>query len=531
LTPSIRVAGLTAVGCLSAVGYGVAALALPVSNRPGHVLAFIGLFGLLFLLAAAALPLARATRDTAAPAGRTLGVILLFATLFRLLLVPAGLAGLEMGGSAPTPFGPGPTQPDHPPAPPLLRTLASGLADDLSGHRVAYGKFLLYDDDLWRYLWDGHVQAHGLDPYRRSPAELEAAADRGDARAAALFQNTRWWDVLDNVGFPTYRTVYPPTAQLLFRLARALAPGSVALWKLLLVLLDLGTCLLLVRLLGHLGRPREEVLLYAWNPLVVKELAGSGHVDALMIFLLVLTVERLVARRRETALFPEAAAWTTWAGAALAKVGALVLAPLVVRRTRVRWWWVGPAALAVLALPYLDGVRSLAGALGVYAGEWVANAGAWGLVRWLAEAAGAARPEAWAHGVTRAALGVLVAVTAWRSGVLPEGERSASSLTVHAAFLALAGTVLLAPAVMPWYLLWALPLAVAVGYRSWWLLTGLSLLYYLVYATHAEQAWFRWVEHGGFAVAMVWELRARPRLAGELRWLVGLGRRTDEVAP
>jgi hypothetical protein len=204
-------------------------------------------------------------------------------------------------------------------------------------------------------------------------------------------------------------------------------------------------------------------------------------------------------------------------------VGALVLAPLLARRIRLRWWWAAPAALVLLALPYLDGLPSLFRALGVYADEWVANAGAWGLVRWLATAVGAARPEAWAHWVTRAALVALVGVTAWRAGV-PTESGSAEALTVHAAFLALAGTVLLAPAVMPWYLLWALPLAVATGYRSWWLLTGLSLLYYLVYAMHEEAAWFRWVEHGGFALAMAWELRVRPRLAGEVRWLVGLGR-------
>lgn len=524
MTRRTRAAGLVTVGCLSAVGYGAAALALPVSNRPGHVLALIGLFALLFLAAAAALPLARGGRgEVRAPRG-TLVVILLFAALFRLLLVPAGLIGLGRG-AAPTPFDTGPADPTAP----LPTRLATGLADDLSGRRVAYGKFLLYDDDLWRYLWDGHVQAAGLDPYRRSPSELQDRADRGEPHAEALFEDGRWWDVLDNVGFPTYRTVYPPAAQLLFRLSHALAPGSVVVWKLLLVLLDLGTCLLLVRLLGHLGRPAEEVLLYAWNPLAVKELAGSGHVDALMIFLVVLAVERLVARPRSGTPWSSlngAAAWTAWAGAAFAKVGALVLAPLLARRTRVRWWWAAPAALALLALPYLDGLPSLLRALGVYADEWVANAGAWGLVRWTADAAGAARPDAWAHWVTRAALGALVGVTAWRAGA-SSTESSAESLTVHAAFLALGGTVLLAPAVMPWYLLWALPLAVATGYRSWWLLTGLSLLYYLVYALHGEALWFRWVEHGGFALAMAWELRARPRLAWELRWLVGL--RGEEV--
>jgi hypothetical protein len=492
---------LACLGWLSATGYAAAAFLLPASNRPAHVLAFIGLFGGLFVLSALALPAARR------PARPRLTTILLFAGLFRLLLVPAGVR---------TPVALGGTEPEASPSTPrsTVRATLASLADDLAGRRVGYDRHLLYDDDVWRYLWDGHVAAGGLDPYRSSPREIEHAAERGDPAAEKLLADDPWWDVLDHVGFPTYRTVYPPAAQLLFRGAHAVAPGSVALWKLLMALLDLGTCLLLVRILDLLERPREEVLLYAWNPLAIKELAGSGHADALMIFLVVLAVERLLASGGRHAA-PQIAGLAAWAGAVAAKLGALVLAPLVVRRTRARWWWAAPATLALLALPYLRGLPTLLDSLAVYGREWVANAGAWAAVRWVAEALGAARPEAWAHGLTKGALILLIGVLTWTvGGPEPRGDGPAENRRfVHAAFLALAATVLLSPAVMPWYLLWALPVAVAAGYRSWWLLTGLSLLYYLVYTTHTEALWWRWLEHGGFALAFAWEVRETKRVA------------------
>ena len=84
------------------------------------------------------------------------------------------------------------------------------------------------------------------------------------------------------------------------------------------------------------------------------------------------------------------------------------------------------------------------------------------------------------------------------------------------AFFVLAGLVVLHPAVMPWYVLWPLPLAIAVGNRSWLWLTGLSFLSYLFYVEQAEHAWWLWVEYGlFFAMALAEAVRRRrpdPRL-------------------
>ncbi len=448
--------------------------------------AFVAVFGVLFVLMALAV---RPARRVGATAGTT-RTVLGFALLFRLLLIPAGL---PVGGASP--FG-------VPPERALSEKVAEragahvrGLADDLAGRRVAFREHLLYDDDLWRYLWDGHVAATGANPYVRSPAEIE------DGREPAALLAEPWPDVLDRVGFPTYRTVYPPGAQLLFLLAHLVAPASVVAWKLLMIAADLGTCALVVRLLRHLGRPAGEAVLYAWNPLAIKEIAGSGHVDAAMVLLAVLAVERVVAGRARTGL-------AALGASALVKLGSAALAPALLAAVRPRAWWPLPAAGALLCLPFLGGLPALARSLGVYGDEWTFNGGPWRLVAWLAGAVGAARPEVWAGAICLAALLAVVALTA-RRVVGAEGRVEPAALAT-AAFAALAATAWLAPAVMPWYLLWALPFAVATGRRSWLLLCALSLLSYLVYAVHAERAWWLWLEHGAFAAALAAEeLRAR----------------------
>jgi hypothetical protein len=68
----------------------------------------------------------------------------------------------------------------------------------------------------------------------------------------------------------------------------------------------------------------------------------------------------------------------------------------------------------------------------------------------------------------------LTAIWAWRVSRQPEPAE-----LLRAAFLTLAWGWLLSSAQNPWYLLWCLPLMVFDGRRSWFLLTGLVLLYYL----------------------------------------------------
>ncbi len=132
-------------------------------------------------------------------------------------------------------------------------------------------------DDIWRYLWEGHIQNLGFNPYLLAPS----------AEVLAPFRLSFW----DQINHLDHVAIYPPVAQLGFRLLAAISP-SVLLFKLSFVAADLGICYLLSRRFGD-----RATLLYAWNPLVIYSFAGGAHYDSW--FLLPLVAAWLAAEQVE----------------------------------------------------------------------------------------------------------------------------------------------------------------------------------------------------------------------------------------
>jgi alpha-1,6-mannosyltransferase len=133
--------------------------------------------------------------------------------------------------------------------------------------------------DVYRYAWDGVVQHAHINPYRYVP---------GNADLAFLREPNQ--DLFDNMNRRDYaHTIYPPVAQMLFYAITYISP-SVLFMKAAMVLFEGLTMTGLMLLLRHLGRSREWSLLYAWCPLLVWEIAGSGHVDSIVIAFMVLAL-------------------------------------------------------------------------------------------------------------------------------------------------------------------------------------------------------------------------------------------------
>src|SRR6185436_9033388 len=117
-----------------------------------------------------------------------------------------------------------------------------------------------YSGDLYRYLWDGHVQVAGhLNPYRYAPA---------DPILAPLHNR-----IHPLVNHPEIPTLYPPIADFLSA-AAAMAGGSVAGVKALMLCFDLAQLFLLRAMLRGGGLIPGRILIYAWSPLVITEVAG-----------------------------------------------------------------------------------------------------------------------------------------------------------------------------------------------------------------------------------------------------------------
>jgi len=215
-------------------------------------------------------------------------------------------------------------------------------------------------DDLYRYVWDGLQLLHGHNPYALSPQDVVA-------NNAALLQ------LQPLINHPSLVTIYPPAAQILF----ALSGGTLLGWKLLLLVLDLGSCLVLAQLLIRLGRNPWWLSLYALHPLVVLEGAASAHVDSAAVFFVLLGV-LLVDLSRGSKIrwchWPSVLAALCLAVAVMIKLFPLLVLPFVYLfvPSRQRMLFIGVFVLscAALVVPFLPQIANALGTLQLYACNW-----------------------------------------------------------------------------------------------------------------------------------------------------------------
>lgn len=338
---------------------------------------------------------------------------------------------------------------------------------------IAFRALLLWtppvlSDDIYRYVWDGRVQAAGLNPYLHPPQ----SPDLAHLRDVTIFPR---------INRPWAPTIYPPGAQQLFRAIHAARPDSLLFLKGTIVAFDLLTILLLMELLRLLGLPAGRAILYAWNPLVVFELASSGHVDGLMLPFLLLCLIFWVRRR-------DGVAGASLGVAAAIKLYPALLMPALVLRRGSRLLLGAGAVVVLLYLPYVwtAGPRVL-GFLPQYLsdpGERF-NSGPGYLI---ADSLGSLSPY-----LAQVPFG-LFAIVLLAVGLRGTHRGDKSLHAVVAEALLLFGTfVTFAKTVHPWYLLWVLPLLAIRPSACWLYLSGAVALSYVAYTDESLRMPF-WAE-------------------------------------
>jgi alpha-1,6-mannosyltransferase len=274
------------------------------------------------------------------------------------------------------------------------------------------------DDDIHRYVWDGRLQRLGYNPYIVVPS---------DPAAQSLHTpETR------NLNNPNLASPYPPGAQLFFRAVTAIQESTFAL-KVAFVLCDFGIALVLLDLLRTSGRGAHLVLAYAWNPLLAIEVAGSGHIDIVGALLLVISVAALARRWR-------AIAGLTFGLAVAVKFLPLVLLPLYWKRVRIRDAALAAVVVALLYIPFLNQCRIPLGSLGAYVQGFRFNGPVFAALNHMAP------PQ------LLAGLAVLVGLmtAAWLRSAAAEPRPDSFAWPM-------AASLLFAPVIFPWYLLWLMP--------------------------------------------------------------------------
>ncbi len=412
----------------------------------------------------------------------------------------------------------------------------------------------LLSDDIFRYVWDGRVAQDGINPFLYAP----------DAHELEHLRDAALWPQINH---PEVPTIYPPAAQMLFRLNAALG-GGVVLLRVLFLLVEAAALAAIWAVLTHVGEAastafkKRAFVVYALCPLVFVETAWSGHLDVIAWMPLVAALLLFVRSRT----VPMAAAAGAILGLSVAaKFLGLLAIPLLVlwrprdpktaslRRQIGRRVALVATCAAVVAgsyVPYMDAGPKLFTAFGNYASKWQGNDGPFRAAAAITEARldALAPTEATMRtervdgelyfrffeydelferlGLTRTWQGQEVPATTFSAAQIAQTiAKGLAALAVALAMLwallvrrdPVAGTLLVlltlflvAPIVHPWYVAWLVPFAALRRSKAALVFSFAVLAAYLAWMSSRAggpwevPVWAVVVEYGLVGVVGVW---------------------------
>src|SRR5262245_30468786 len=296
-------------------------------------------------------------------------------------------------------------------------------------------------DDIYRYLWEGYLQSRGVNPFEFAPQAPEVEPLRNDL-----------WLRVNN---KDASAIYPPLLQMIH--AGAFITFH-SLWgfKLLFLMVEGLLIWVLLRLLRLCGRNGCDIIFYAWNPLVIVEIAGSGHHDPCVVLL-------LLAAALFTLTAQEGKAVLSLAASILCKLYPLVSLPFFLRRISWRHSAWLPVILLAGYLPYASAGSRVFSSLLYYREKWRFN----GFL--FLQLSQHLQDERLTERLMMLVVGAVIAVCL------------SLKLDLLEQLYCVTGAVLLcAPTLFPWYLIWMAPFLSFFPNPAWLLLTALSPISYYV---------------------------------------------------
>lgn len=323
-------------------------------------------------------------------------------------------------------------------------------------------------DDLERYIWDGKVQVHGINPYRHAPSDTALAHLHSDRLPAA-------------VNHPHMTSVYFPLTQWAFALCYMISAEEVWAYKALMVAAEAVLVWILWGAAGTFGLSRRFILLYALSPLAILSFSLDGHIDALGLPMLAGGIVLYLSGRKVPGLL--------LLGLSLCvKPVALVLLPVLFfaekdAGARLRAVFLPLAPFVLQFLPYISGPNPFE-SLFVYTRDWTFNGVVFEAVNAILQ-----------HNQQSRIVCALVLL----AGVLAISiSRRELPVKVYYAVLFL---LLLSPVVHPWYVVWLAALLPLVPRWSGILfaatvsLTVLTVIEYQVSGVWRQEWWVMGVEY------------------------------------
>jgi alpha-1,6-mannosyltransferase len=226
----------------------------------------------------------------------------------------------------------------------------------------------LLSDDFYRFVWDGQLLVHHLNPFAHLPSEI-------------IKSNFKWVDsfLYQRMNSPAYYSVYPPFNQFIFWLSALAGKGnllySVIILRLSIIAFDFGNLFLIKKILRLKNLNPNLLFIYALNPLVIIEFAWNLHFEAAMIFFTLLSLWFFLNNKKYYSAFSLALAICT-------KILPLIFIPLLLKQIgwvkTLKYSLVVALIAIVLFYPFINSIqllRNLLMSLKLYYGTFEFNGG------------------------------------------------------------------------------------------------------------------------------------------------------------
>ena len=333
-------------------------------------------------------------------------------------------------------------------------------------------------DDFLRFLWDGNLMVHDINPYAFKPSEVP--------EAAAIAYNK---EMLELVQSKNFYAVYPPALQYLFYLAALIAPdsvvGSVIVLRSIILLAEAGTLLLLIKLIKLYKLSEKNILIYALNPLVIIELTGNLHFEVLMITFVLLAVFMILNKRN------------IWGAAAFSLAIAVKLIPLIFLPFLIRYmgWkksipfliWIGFFTI-ILFLPFdiFLSLKNILASTRLYFQYFEFNASIYFILRWIGY-------QIYGYNLIQK-IGVILSLITTISIIILVFKTTSNKNRIFGFMLfALGIYFFFATTINPWYIAPLIAFCTFTNYR-WPVVWAVILPFtYLFYDQSIDNIWFQFI--------------------------------------
>lgn len=351
-------------------------------------------------------------------------------------------------------------------------------------------------DDFYRFIWDGRLLAQGYNSYLTLPSDHTQFSK----------------DIFPLLNSPHYYTVYPPFNQLLFAAGAFLFPhnilGHLIMLRIEIIFAEIGNAWLIKQLLKTNNLPVKNILLYVLNPLVIIELTGNLHFEAVTVFFLLISLflYQQFTNKRIKSLVLSAISFGV---SVSVKLIPLILLPLLIRNVTIKKGVIYSVIVAVIVvmlfLPFLTAelLSHFMSSINLYFHKFEFNASVYYIVRWLGY-------QMYGYNIIGTAGSWLSLITA--GAVLWIATKTKYSL-FQAGLFTLTIYFVMATTVHPWYITSLVLFSVFTSYRYAILWSYTIILSYHVYQRipYEENTLYVLVEYVLVAAMFLYEIRFKEK--------------------